>query len=88
MCPQFRGVAVASHVHNVVALREIPETLNPALKLGRGNGGFRERKEFGIEVPEAYERTTSSQRRLIGCPAARGSAGSVLQSPYQGNLIE
>jgi hypothetical protein len=29
-----------------------------------------------------------SQRRLIGCPAARGSAGSVLQSPYQGNLIE
>jgi hypothetical protein len=33
-CPQFGGVAVASHVHSVVALREIPETLNPALKLG------------------------------------------------------
>jgi len=31
------------------ALREILETLNPALKLGRGNGGFREIRNLVLE---------------------------------------
>ena len=66
MCPQFRGVAVTSHVHNVVALREIPETLNPALKLGRGNGGFREGRNLVLESQEPMNELQAAKEGLSG----------------------
>ena len=88
MCPQFRGVAVTSHIHNVVALREILETLNPALKLGRGNGGFRERGNLVLESQKPTNELQAAKEGLSGVRPPRGSAASVLQSPYQGNLIE
>jgi hypothetical protein len=68
MCPQFRGVAVASHVHNVVALREILETLNPALKLGRGNGGFREGRNLVLESQKPTNELQAAKEGLSGDP--------------------
>ena len=66
MCPQFRGVAVTSHIHNVVALREILETLNPALKLGRGNGGFRERRNLVLESQKPTNELQAAKEDLSG----------------------
>ena len=66
MCPQFRRVAVTSHVHNVVALREVLETLNPALKLGRGNGGFRERRNLVLESQKPTNELQAAKEGLSG----------------------
>jgi uncharacterized protein (DUF488 family) len=48
---------------------------------------LRRNKEFGIGVLEAYERTTNSQRRLIGCPgrARLGRVGLATTVPEESN---
>ena len=86
MCPQFRGVAVASHVHNVVALREIPETLNPALKLGRGNGGFRERRNFVLESQKpTNELQAAKEAYRVSGRARLGRVGLATTVPEESN---
>ncbi len=86
MCPQFRGVAVTSHVHNVVALREILETLNPALKLGRGNGGFRERRNLVLESQKpTNELQAAKEAYRVSGRARLGRVGLAITVPGESN---
>ena len=86
MFPQFRGVAVTSHVHNVVALREILETLNPALKLGRGNGGFRERRNLVLESQKPpNELQAAKEAYRVSGRARLGRVGLAITVPEESN---
>ena len=86
MCPQIRGVAVTSPVHNVVALREILETLNPALKLGRGNGGFRERRNLVLESQKPTNELQAAKKRYRVSGRARlGRVGLATTVPEESN---
>jgi hypothetical protein len=61
------------------ALREILETLNLALKLGRGNGGFRERGNLVLESQKPTNELQAAEEGLLGVRprAARGVLGTV-----------
>jgi hypothetical protein len=61
------------------ALREILETLNPALKLGRGNGGFRERRNLVLESQKPTNELQAAKEGLLGVrpQAARRVLGAV-----------
>jgi hypothetical protein len=86
MFPQFRGVAVTSHVHNVVALREILETLNPTLNLGRGNGGFRERRNFVSESQKpTNELQAAKEAYRVSGRARLGRVGLAITVPGESN---
>jgi hypothetical protein len=69
-----------------VALREILETLNPALKLGRGNGGFRERRNLVLESQKPtndYKQPKKAYR--VSGRARLGRVGLAITVPGESN---
>ena len=68
------------------ALREILETLNPALKLGRGNGGFRERRNLVLESQKPTNELQAAKEGLSGVrPRAARRVGLAITVPGESN---
>jgi hypothetical protein len=65
---------------------EILETLNPAMKLGRGNGGFREIRNLVLESWKPTNELQAAKEGLSGVrPRAARQGGLATTVPEESN---